>query len=124
MTRHTQEERERVAEALSARKAALLAELSSALQESGDTQYAEVLGKHSGDSSDEALAVTLGDLAHARLDMELQELKRLQAAQVRLATDAFGLCEDCGVPIPLARLLANPAALRCIACQEILEKHG
>lgn len=123
MTRHTQEDRQRVAEALASRKKALLGEIRLALQESGDTQYAEILGKHAGDSSDEALAVTLGNLAHARLDMELAELNRLEAAEKRMAGAAFGVCEDCGVCIPLARLLANPAALRCIACQEAAERH-
>jgi len=31
------------------------------------------------------------------------------------------LCEDCGRPIPVKRLRANPFAVRCYACQDILE---
>jgi phage/conjugal plasmid C-4 type zinc finger TraR family protein len=34
------------------------------------------------------------------------------------------LCRDCDKPIPKARLKANPAATRCIACQTLAEKDG
>ena len=33
-------------------------------------------------------------------------------------------CEDCGNPIPAARLKANPAALRCVPCQTKFERGG
>ena len=33
-------------------------------------------------------------------------------------------CEDCGKPIPHARLKANPAATRCVSCQETHERGG
>ncbi|HCY15592.1 MAG TPA: hypothetical protein DHV21_06385 [Curvibacter sp.] len=31
-------------------------------------------------------------------------------------------CEDCGELIPRERRLAAPAAIRCIACQELYER--
>jgi DnaK suppressor protein len=31
-------------------------------------------------------------------------------------------CEDCGKPIPKARLKANPAAIRCVPCQTKYER--
>ena len=31
-------------------------------------------------------------------------------------------CEDCGNPIPAARIKANPEAIRCIGCQTIFER--
>ncbi len=108
--------------ALMQRREALLRQVASALEESDKTQYAAVLGRASGDSSDEALAVTLGDLAAARLDHEVRQLRELDEALRRLDFPDYGLCQDCGAPIPAARLVANPAAVRCTACQELHEK--
>ncbi|MRR15685.1 MAG: TraR/DksA family transcriptional regulator [Deltaproteobacteria bacterium] len=31
-------------------------------------------------------------------------------------------CDDCGKPIPIARMKANPSATRCIKCQTIAEE--
>jgi DnaK suppressor protein len=39
----------------------------------------------------------------------------------RVADGSFGECVDCGEAIARARLEANPAAERCIACQERAE---
>jgi phage/conjugal plasmid C-4 type zinc finger TraR family protein len=39
------------------------------------------------------------------------------AAQARI-------CEDCGNPIPAARLKVNPQATRCIGCQEKIERRN
>ena len=112
--------------ALTARHEELAKQLRHDLDESGRTQYAEVLGRASGDSSDEALAVTLGDLSAARLDHEVRQLRELEAAMRRMEDEDFGACVECGAAIPIARLIANPAATRCIACQETHEKshHG
>ena len=44
-------------------------------------------------------------------------LARIHAAQMQAAD-----CADCGEPIPAARRVANPAAIRCIDCQEIYER--
>ncbi len=108
--------------ALLTRREALLKQVAAALEESGQTQYAEVLGRASGDSSDEALAVTLGDVSAARLDHEIRQLRELDAALQRMESPDYGLCQDCGAPIPVARLIANPAAVRCVTCQALHEK--
>lgn len=51
------------------------------------------------------------------LKLDVAELRAVEAALARLHTPEFGLCGDCAAQIPYARLSANPAALRCIACQ-------
>ena len=33
-------------------------------------------------------------------------------------------CEECGVPIPPARRAAVPGVRRCVACQELADRHG
>jgi DnaK suppressor protein len=114
-------DRKAIQTALEAQRDNLLGILKAALEESGQTQYAEVLGRASGDSGDEALAVTLGDLSAARLDHELRAFQALEAARKRLNEADFGLCADCGDAIPAARLIANPAATRCVRCQEVYE---
>ena len=40
----------------------------------------------------------------------------LQAALQRLKEGEFGYCMECGDEIQEARLLANPAVLKCVAC--------
>ncbi|MCP5279926.1 MAG: TraR/DksA family transcriptional regulator [Thiobacillus sp.] len=122
MTHLSPHDLQQIREALNTRRDALLAQMREALEQSGQTQYAEILGRGSGDSSDEALAVTLGDLSAARLDHEVRQLRALEAAAARIRGEEFGTCEDCGVAIPAARLVANPAATRCVACQELHEK--
>jgi phage/conjugal plasmid C-4 type zinc finger TraR family protein len=108
--------------ALKTQHESLLQQVRHDLDESGRTQYAEVLGRTSGDSSDEALAVTLGDLSAARLDHEMRHLREMEIAMARVNAADFGECVECGTAIPVARLVANPAATRCIACQEVFEK--
>ena len=44
------------------------------------------------------------------------------AAERRLAKGDYGLCEACGEAIDFARLEAQPAASRCLRCQETSEK--
>jgi RNA polymerase-binding protein DksA len=118
MSHLTKKDRLAIRAALDEQRTKLLRGLKAALEESGQTQYAAVLGKSSGDSADEALAVTLGDLAAARMDHEVRALQAMEAAAARLDSPDFGLCDDCGANIPAARLLANPMATRCVACQE------
>jgi DnaK suppressor protein len=48
---------------------------------------------------------------------ERHELDEIDAAQARLESGVFGVCERCGKPIPLERLRALPATRHCIACE-------
>jgi RNA polymerase-binding protein DksA len=50
------------------------------------------------------------------------ELLAIDAALRRIEEGAYGLCSVCGITIPLARLKAQPAAERCIDCQERHER--
>lgn len=115
------QDRDAIRAALEAQRVKLIQTLKTAQAESGQTQFSEVLGRGSGDSGDEALAVTLGDLSAARMDHEVRALRALEAARARLGEADLGVCEDCGTDIPLARMVVNPAATRCVRCQEHFE---
>lgn len=60
------------------------------------------------------------DLAEDRMDFERSRLSGI--FQARVAPSGFTECDDCGDPIPAARLAAAPFATRCIHCQEIFER--
>lgn len=57
----------------------------------------------------------------AQEQRDLDELALVDAALRRLDQGRYGDCADCGDPIPLPRLMAQPAALRCAACQVVFE---
>jgi RNA polymerase-binding transcription factor DksA len=54
-------------------------------------------------------------LIHLRDDAQAH-LTDLDAAETRLAAGTAPMCEGCGAPIPLQRLLARPTARRCVSC--------
>lgn len=61
------------------------------------------------------------------VSMELTGLVRetirlIDAALERLDSGDYGICIECGIPIPAKRLQAIPWAGHCIACQERIEK--
>lgn len=56
---------------------------------------------------------------------EAQAARRLRAlhdARRRLADGTYGTCAACGREIDLDRLIAHPAAERCLECQSRLEQ--
>jgi DnaK suppressor protein len=55
-------------------------------------------------------------------DMESVELGRVSRALARIHDPDFGLCHDCGAPIPFDRLKLEPYALRCVRCESAHEK--
>ena len=81
-------------------------------------------GLHEEQSGDWAQVDAQRDLAMALDERETAELNSIDAALKRIATGEYGLCVDCGVSIPTARLHANPTAMRCIVCQDRAEQAG
>ncbi len=68
-------------------------------------------------SDDWAKADEEFDLSVALEEREAAELQAIDAALQRVADGSYGLCLQCGVPIPTARLHAQPTAGRCVDCQ-------
>jgi DnaK suppressor protein len=50
------------------------------------------------------------------------ELLLVEAALQRLDAGTYGDCLDCGEPIAFDRLLVQPEAARCAACQTVVER--
>ena len=57
----------------------------------------------------------------AREERRRQRLAMLAAALRRMEEDEFGYCLSCGDDIAAARLVADPAATLCVACQRARE---
>jgi len=122
MSTYSETELQSVREALEQQRQVLTERIRADLSDSEQNQFQAILGRSAGDSSDEALATSLADLSAARLNHEVRQWRELDAAAIRMSSPDFGVCEDCGAIIPVQRLLANPSAVRCVACQEVHEK--
>ena len=51
-----------------------------------------------------------------------EDLRRIDAALMRMDQGEFGVCEVCEEEIPAARLRARPDATSCVGCQEATER--
>jgi DnaK suppressor protein len=111
---------------LNERRRALIAEIRHEM-EGGDDEHAALL-RDQYDSldphDDRAIGDWVRDVGIAQSARDMDELRAVEAALKRLGEDAYGECIDCGEMIARARLDANPAAARCIACQQRAEKRA
>ena len=101
-------------------------EISAELLSLDEEQYGELAGRVH-DTGEEALADLLVDLELASIDRHVQEIRDIDAALMRIAKGGYGTCCDCNQPIVIERLDANPAASRCVICQEAHDRtfaHG
>jgi len=55
-------------------------------------------------------------------DREKQKLKQIDDALDRIEEGTYGLCEECGIKIPRARLKVVPFAKYCVECKEVIER--
>ena len=53
-----------------------------------------------------------------RRAMQQRQEVFLALRRLELYPEDYGICGDCGDPIPMGRLLAKPAARLCIPCME------
>jgi len=79
-------------------------------------------GHEVADHKDEAAQRQLSDLGDAQEQRDVDEMTQVEAALHRLDNATYGDCADCGEPIPMQRLLVQPAAQRCAPCQAAYEQ--
>lgn len=106
---------------LKSRHAQVLGEIREELAQSGDQHYIDLSGRVF-DLGDESVADMLADIEAAHIDRQVQEVRDIEAALVRIKAGEYGQCADCGDGIAFNRLQAFPTAKRCIFCQEKHEK--
>jgi|SRR6267378_627116 len=77
-----------------------------------------------GDFLDVAQGVEQQEVARLSASRLSARARRLRDALGRLSDGEYGICAECGGPIPPRRLLAVPDATTCVACQAALERSG
>lgn len=110
-----------LARAIEERREALAGEIHREVARARNEPYTEVAGAVH-DTGDESLADLIADVDNAEVTRDLAELRALDAARARIADGSYGVCADCSAEIPIARLQAQLAAMRCVTCQERHEK--
>jgi len=111
----------RLRERLDAREAQLREEIRAVEAESGDAPGSAPHGQVEdiGEQGEERIR---GAVRHAEKERDIEELRAVEAAKERMVQGSYGLCVDCGAEIPLNRLEVQPAARRCVPCQERFER--
>jgi DnaK suppressor protein len=57
-------------------------------------------------------------------EQERRELVAIERALTKMSTGNYGVCEDCGEPIPPKRLMVLPEARLCASCQAFEERQN
>ena len=70
------------------------------------------------DEGGQASWAQMEHMAFATLEQGQKTLSEVEAALKRMDRGTYGVCEDCGEPIPEVRLRALPWARFCIKCTE------
>ncbi|MEW5737145.1 MAG: RNA polymerase-binding protein DksA [Thermodesulfobacteriota bacterium] len=101
-------------------------QLKELLNQAGDTVTGMSNTKESfPDPTDRASAETDRNFMLRIRDRESKLIKKIKQALDRIENGTFGICEDCGEEIGMARLKARPVTTQCIDCktkQEATEK--
>lgn len=74
-----------------------------------------------GDLADQALADLVRDSDNAAVGRDVREIREIEDALNRMDGGEYGRCANCGVDIAYERLMVNPAATRCVRCQDLYE---
>lgn len=119
----TDSQREQLRGLLERRKAELLAELGQVQRDTLAVARAAGGGdaEPAGSPRDQANSMASHMVRDAEAARDHDELVAVRAALARMADGSYGECADCGRPVGVARLLAQPQAARCIACQSKAE---
>ena len=103
------------------RTSQLREEIRQALLKSDSEQYVQIANEVH-ELEDESFADLMVDVNLAEIDRDLQELRLIDAAKLRMVDGSYGHCESCGLAIELERLRATPFASRCFDCQSSFER--
>jgi RNA polymerase-binding protein DksA len=113
---------EELREILDARARQLREEIRQTLLKSDVEQYT-MIADQVRDLEDDSFADLMVDVNLAEIDRDLQELRLIDAAFLRMRDGSYGRCDGCGLPIEIERLHATPFASRCFDCQSTYERN-
>ncbi len=116
----THAERDRLAQTLRQRREELNARRQAHLAGQTRAEHARDVLLQDGDDAPQRDADREIDLAMT--DIEIVGLAEIDSALQRLAEGSYGLCRECGINIPVARLELEPQALRCVTCESERER--
>ena len=74
-----------------------------------------------GDVVDFASGSAFGEMSSQLAEVEIRELKNIEAAMKRIQQRVYGVCEGCKKSIHAERLAAIPHTRHCIECQRVAE---
>lgn len=74
------------------------------------------------DSKERAKQLEDSEVVDALGNEAREELAKIGVALARLGRGEYGLCSECGIPIPPRRMQAYPYANECIECATIDEQ--
>jgi DnaK suppressor protein len=80
-----------------------------------------ITASRSSDSQELAQELENAEVVDALGNEARVELSKIAKALEQIKNETYGICEDCGDEIPLARLKAHPFADRCIRCATAAE---
>ncbi|HUZ78794.1 MAG TPA: TraR/DksA C4-type zinc finger protein [Chloroflexota bacterium] len=83
-----------------------------------DSSGGERYGNHPGDEGSDTFDKESSLAIQASLEAMLAEINH---ALHRIDEGTYGVCENCGQPIPVERLEIRPQATLCITCKSKLE---
>jgi RNA polymerase-binding protein DksA len=124
MTALSTEQQQALREQLRQRAKTLGGELRELDDERQATGPSKRPGETPDDAGDQGEQLQRDEVREAEQNRDAAELADIDAALQRMDGGSYGECIDCGIDIPLARLQAQPAAARCVACQEKVEASG
>jgi len=84
----------------------------------------QLAGDTIADESDSAQREISASSLYSLIDKKTHELRKTEYLIEKISRDEdFGICEECGDPIPTQRLLIVPEANLCVPCQQEEEKY-
>lgn len=88
-------------------------------QQNGDLTIEELTGSNEvfADPADRATAESDRAFTLRLRDRERRLIRKIQGALKRIEDGTYGVCEECGEDISLARLKARPVTRLCINCK-------
>ncbi|MFZ5425960.1 MAG: TraR/DksA family transcriptional regulator [Thermodesulfobacteriota bacterium] len=76
------------------------------------------------DEADRAAMEAERSFALLMRERDRRALEDIREALARIEAGEYGICEECGEDISLARLHAQPSATLCVHCRSVREEEG